>query len=335
MGGVVVETLREAELPAFRAFCEAAWGEPHALIHNETMFEYYYRAPDGSLRFAVAKDAATGDFLSVCGYIPANSCVSPDIWISFIASKKGAAPALSLRLLEFIRTTTGCRTIACNNIRAKTRAIYEFFGYTVAEMTHYYRVNDSLRDYTICRIAAPVSLPIEPASLTFARLTDPTQLRQFDFEGTHEDKPYKDRAYVQKRFFENRWFDYEIYAACEHGDPVALLVLRIVRCADASAVRVVDFYGDSAYIPACGGVLDRLMRETGAEFVDWYAYGIDDALMLRAGLTARRADDVNIIPCYLDPPLFENTDYTLFTSEAVGYRVFRADGDQDRPNLGQ
>lgn len=334
MDPVVIGRLRPQELPAFRAFCLKAWGKPHPLIHNEALFAYYYRDPDGSLRFAAARDRETGRFLSVCGWIAASAGDAPDVWISFLVSGKGAPAALSLRLFEFIREHTGCRTFACNNIRPKTRALYEFFGYTVAEMTQYYRINKFVDNYTICIIRRPDVLPVASSSLTAEPLLDADALARFPFEVYRENQPYKDRAYVQKRFFENQWFDYKVYALCAGGVPVALLVLRIIDSAGARVIRVVDFIGDRAQIPGCGEFLDRLMRESGAEFADWYAYGVGDGAMTQAGFLPRRADDPNILPNYLEPPLYENVDFTLFTSAPSGYLMFKADGDQDRANLG-
>ena len=332
MGAVTIRTLRPAELAEFRAFCEAAWGKPHPLIHNPDLFDYYYRAPDGSLRFAVAADES--GLLSVCGWLPASSRPDADLWLSFLVSKKGAPPALSLRLIEFIRSHTGCRTIGCNNIRPKTRALYEFFGFTVGEMTQYYRINDSISQYTICKIAESANAPLETAGAAIRRLEGPAELAEFDFEGCDEDKPHKDRAYFQKRYFDNPWLRYQVYALDEGGKPAALLVLRLVGTKDAAALRVVDFLGSSERIPCFGPFLDRLMRQCGAQFADWYAFGVPDALMYRAGFLPRRKDSPNILPNYLEPPLMENVDFTLFTSDPEGYRMFKADGDQDRANLG-
>ena len=33
------------------------------------------------------------------------------------------------------------------------------------------------------------------------------------------------------------------------------------------------------------------------------------------------------------PPLYENTDYYFFTSALANFTMFKADGDQDKPNL--
>ena len=52
-----------------------------------------------------------------------------------------------------------------------------------------------------------------------------------------------------------------------------------------------------------------------------------------AGFAERAPDDANTIPNYLTPPLYENTEYYFFTSDPAHFTLFKADGDQDRPNI--
>ncbi|NLC78900.1 MAG: hypothetical protein GX683_04155, partial [Ruminococcaceae bacterium] len=82
---------------------------------------------------------------------------------------------------------------------------------------------------------------------------------------------------------------------------------------------------------AAGELLDRLARERNADFSALYAFGIDDSVLEEAGFVKRLDKDENIIPDYLLPPLYENVDF-YSVANGDGYWIFRADGDQDRPN---
>ena len=55
--------------------------------------------------------------------------------------------------------------------------------------------------------------------------------------------------------------------------------------------------------------------------------------LLAAGFTERVEGDGCIIPNYLTPPVHENTEYYYFTNKPESFVLFKADGDQDRPNL--
>ena len=54
---------------------------------------------------------------------------------------------------------------------------------------------------------------------------------------------------------------------------------------------------------------------------------------MMAGFTERVEGDGCIIPNYLTPPVHENTEYYYFTNKPESFVLFKADGDQDRPNL--
>ena len=335
MSQVSFERLTDRGLDAFRTFCLDHWPGEHPLIHNDVMFEYYYRdETDGGINFAIACDTETGDIQSVCGYIKSNDGETPDVWISYILTKKGAPLNLGFRMLAFIQQITNCRTIACNNIRKKTRGLYEFLGWYVGDQTQYYRLNENISNHTICNIVDRKIPTVDSKGYDFTRIDDKKGLEAFDFAAFAENKPYKDRAYFEKRFFDNPWNEYEVYEARDAGGPVALLVIRQFRHEAAVALRVVEYVGPNEAVAGFGDFLDRLIKERGADFCDWFAFGLDDGTMLKAGFVPRNGDDPNIIPFYLSPPSMENVTMSFFTSDKEGYTMFRADGDQDRPNLG-
>ncbi len=329
--GYTIDRLREAELPAFREFCEINWGEKHPLIHNETAFAYYYRR-NGEINFVCAKDDETGEFLSVAGFLLANEGEAPDIWLSYILTKKGAPFSLGFKLIEKIKALTNARSLGVNNIRKKVFGLYEFLGYKTGTVGHYYRLNpDRAGDYRLCRVKNETVPPIISGGAEFFQITEKEGLDCFGFEAYAQFKPFKDRRYFEHRFFENPWLNYEIYAAARDGVTRALFVLRALEFKGFTVLRLVDFIGAREELFLFGELFDKLARERGADFCDAYGFGIDDALFEKAGFLKRAPDDENIIPDYLLPPLFENVDFYA-VADGDDYWVLRADGDQDRPN---
>ena len=82
-----------------------------------------------------------------------------------------------------------------------------------------------------------------------------------------------------------------------------------------------------------GKAIDQLMQQTGAEYADCYCWGIPAEVFRAAGFCERREGDGAVIPNYLTPPVDDNTEYYFFTSRPENFTLFKADGDQDRPNL--
>ena len=147
---------------------------------------------------------------------------------------------------------------------------------------------------------------------------------------------HKDLWYLQRRYFAYPHQSYDVWAVQEAGALLAYAITRTITAAETGCVpvvRLVDFIGDDAVLPRIGGALDKLLHDAGAEYLDCYNAGIPAAVWAAAGLTERREDDGVIIPNYLTPPLRQNTEYYYFTNQPDGFVLFKADGDQDRPNL--
>ena len=124
-----------------------------------------------------------------------------------------------------------------------------------------------------------------------------------------------------------------MWGIVENGAVGALLVTRCIPVNETAVLRVVDYTGAPAAFAALGTAIGRLMAECGAEYADCYCAGMPKAAMAAAGFCARSEADANIIPNYLTPPLYENTEYYYFTWDPENFTLFKADGDQDRPNL--
>ena len=161
------------------------------------------------------------------------------------------------------------------------------------------------------------------------------------FLGAVEEAGYYGILYASTDFIRNRlnWRElacYDVWAARENGKLLAYLVTRTVTAQDtgcAAVVRLVDFIGEDTVLPRLGGAIDAIVRRAGAEYIDCYNAGIPAAVWQAAGFTERVEGDGCIIPNYLTPPLRENTEYYYFTNKPENFVLFKADGDQDRPNL--
>ena len=330
MSDIIYSRLKDAELLKLREFCFNNWPGEHPLIHNEEMFDFYYRRNDG-INIVAAYDE--GEIIGLCGFLVTNSGDTPDIFLSYILSKKGAGFGISLRLIETIRELTNARTINCNNIRKKTGGIYEFLGYTVGDMSCYYRLNSNHKEYKLCRVKNIENLKIQSRQLQREDILSIKDLSSFPFEKYRDNRPYKDREYFVKRYFEYPFFEYIVIKIYDN-DKEALVVARRIEYEESSMLRLVDFVGERELIKESGLVLDQLIEENDVEYMDWYSYGTTPNDLYYAGFKSCNKEEGDIIPLYLSPPVLENIDITVFSSDNKDFMMFRADGDQDRPNLG-
>ncbi|MFI3169036.1 MAG: hypothetical protein R3Y06_03725 [Faecalibacterium sp.] len=338
------------------------------LVNNRAFFNHYYCGK--RLQFALAEQ--DGTLVAVAGYILANECETPDLWVSVWVALKGAMGA-GLELMDAIPTLTGARLVACNNIRENTCPFYRFLGWTAERLPHYYRISKAASEgaYQLYQPAADTlpshtkaatddapkpDAPNSTASdcaiprlavahdLALARVTDAAHLTQLGLPtGNQAQTPAKSLAYLQRRYFDYPYQQYDVWSVQEGDKLLAYCVTRTVQSyAEGSSpdapdaipvLRVVDFIGAAEVLPRIGGALDALMEAEGAEYTDCYCAGIAPEHFAAAGLYERTAQGSEIVPNYLTPVLNANTEYFYFTNLPDGFTMFKADGDQDRPNL--
>lgn len=304
-------------------FMDTNWGSKHPLLHNKSLFNYYY-ADGKNLQFALCFE--NDILIAVCGYIKANSCKAPDIWASIWCAAKGKNGA-GLELMAAMPQLCGCRVMACNNIRPKTMVFYNFLGYTAKRLPHFYRLARK-KSFQVCKINDYTILPIQPGKA----LTEITNLNA-TYAPCESRVPYKDIWYLQRRYFDYPYFKYDVWRLDENGKTDALLITRTVDVNGVKVLRIVDYTGDPLNFAGFGFGIERLIKEQNAEYADMYCYGIASEIMNKAGFCERAENSTNIIPNYLTPLLQENTEYYFFTDNDNKFTMFKADGDQDRPNI--
>lgn len=307
------------------AFMDAYWGSRHPILHKEEYFQYYFCTHKDRLNFALALEGES--ICAVCGFTPCNEACS-EIWISLwqAAPKKNG---VGLELMSRMLSLTGAQRMSCNNIRPETQVFYQFLGYETGELKQYYRLGTRM-DF---QLAQPENLqrPEVDRTVYYRRVSSFAELCACA-ELPSVSLPQKDLWYVQRRFFQFPGYAYELYGLYEKGRIRALLAVRPNPVNDRCVLRIVDYWGTEEDFGRVGGTIEALLEQYRAEYADLYCTGLSQQALTQAGFTLREHGSRTVIPNYLNPPVACNTDYFYFTSDPTDFRMFRADGDQDRPN---
>ena len=130
-------------------------------------------------------------------------------------------------------------------------------------------------------------------------------------------------------------YSYKVYAVIENGTVQAFGVLRLIFVEHGVVFRLVDFVGPSEKIVDFFKGVNRILEEFDGEYLDCYSYGIPKKYFEEAGALNRKDTRGLVIPDYFEPFLKENQDLligfnTIYPASDV--RLFKGDGDQDRPN---
>lgn len=330
MSDITFRLARLGEDQAIQEFINQHFDMRLPLLNRPELYQYYYAGRGGVPQFAVAEQ--DGEYLSVAGYILASAARCPDVWVSVWVAAKGHN-GVGLELMNALPSLLHADVVACNNIRPKTCTLYRFLGWQAERVPHYYRLGQC-QDY---QLAKPLhhTIPSVRKDLGLEKVESAADLIFLGMPPTPHT-PRKDTWYLQRRYFDYPHFHYDVWVARENGKLLAYLVTRTVTAQDtgcAAVVRLVDFIGEDAVLPRLGGAIDTIVRHAGAEYIDCYNVGIPSAVWQAAGFTERVEGDGTIIPNYLTPPLWKNTEYYYFTNKPENFVLFKADGDQDRPNL--
>lgn len=312
-------------------FIRLHWRSDHVLATNKSFFLYEYQ--DGNdINFVIGIDTTTQQIVGVCGFIKnSRDREGSDIWGSLWKVIKTDNPALGIQILEFIPENTKCRTFSSLGIAPRTLPIYDFLKYKTNKLKHFYRLKDKV-SYQVAGISEKKIVPfLADKNYSLRRLSNPEEISEKVFEN-RDRLPYKDRWYMEKRYFKHPEYSYQIYVI-DDGSEDSLLVAREVNCFETKLLRIVDFIGDAGKLAHLGRSFQQWLDLEDYEYIDFYCFGIDDEILRYAGFQLREESDSNIIPNYFEPFVLKNVELYFFNNiKADRFYIFKGDGDQDRPN---
>ena len=321
----------EQDIPAVMKFIDTHWKKGHILGNNEELFRYEWLR-GGKVSVAIALDGE--DIVGMEGFIPYGE-KNRDIMMTLWKVIKTGNPLLGMAILDFIKNNADAKTISSPGINAKTVELYQYLGYETGKMTQWYRLNPQISDYRIAAVKNG-SVPSSSANpYKLVKITDFASLRScFSFEDYYaaNPRPLKEAWYIDHRYFQHPIYQYEVYgisSESNHKCP-AILVFREQEAQGSQCLRLVDVIGDTSLLYHVTSKIDEMLRARELEYVDFYEKGMNAKAMEKAGWQ-KVAGSGNVIPNYFSPFAQENIDIIYFTSEP-SMKLFKADGDQDRPS---
>lgn len=327
----MIRFAQEKDIDRIREFIGCYWKKKnHIFSRNRDFFEYEH-CIDNEITFVISEDE-TGILNGILGYIPYGR-KNRDVMAVMWKVNHTADPILGIRILQYLLEYGDVRIAASPGIGKNTIGIYRFLGYHVGKMTQWYRLGRR-SEYRVARIeddkipqAAGKQLPLMEFQ-SFQELE-----KQFDFEKYSQGnpKPYKEKWYIEKRYFKHPIYQYRVFGIAGDDDVVeTVVIVRVMECNQAKIIRWIDCIGDLEKIRYIAKALDRLIEEEDAEYIDCLEAGLPDELLHGAGWL-KVEQSGNIIPNYFQPYVCENIDIYYFTTDE-NIILFKGDGDQDRPS---
>lgn len=329
---------KKEDVDDIMSFINTYWSKKnHILAINKEFFLYEYGYYDPKqINFFLAKEKKTNKLAVVQGFY----LYQKDKLRGKLDMAGGLLCANPECKTPFIGVETVKRSIETVNPRSyigvglNYHTAYQLFSrrlkHHMGRLRHFYCLSDrELKDYRIASIQEKrIVKLVKDDEKTIVRFKEPNQMYQiFDDESFVNRIPYKDRWYVEKRYFNHPIYQYQLYGI---GND-CVLVAREITVNEAKILRIVDILGSVNDIRFAGSALRQLIEENNYEYIDIYEAGVDDKALESAGFVERMENDCNIIPNYFEPFVQKNIEiyYHTINENIV---IFKADGDQDRPN---
>lgn len=327
-------TIRRAtydDIPSIMQFMDKYWKEGNILAKNREFFEWQFRDED-KLNMFLGIDEDNNKIYGIVGAVVYNQSSNPDISGCTWQVIRSNNPILGLELAEYMNQQLNVRYNCGAGLSKKSLKINKLLGCAITSMDHYYRLAD-IENFKIAKIKKKVIPTVKGTGYRLEHLNTVEEMKQIISEDAlAKCIMSKDYMYIEKRYFKHPIYQYNIWKIVDEEKKAhSVLITRDETVQDRKVCKIIDFYGELEDLSRITAALDQLIREKNYEFVDIYSYGVSTELYKQAGFCECNENSENIIPNYFHPFVQENITLKMVDYRIPGLRLFRGDGDQDRP----
>lgn len=314
-------------------FIKKNWKEDHILVKDKFLFDYMYKKNDKNLNFILGIEKEKIE--AILGFIKYTNNDSEDIFLSLWKSTNNSM--LGLKCLEYLLNKF---KVSCCGINLKTIPIYKFLDFEIGKLKHYYLLNDKIEEFNIARIEKKlqnidclnINNELEGIVIEFKSMEE--LLEKCNYNNFKKYNFFKSIEYFNKIYFNHPYYKYEIIGIKNNFNEIeSIMVLREIKIKESKCLRIIDFLGEESNLINIEGWLKNKILKNNYEYVDFYEIGIKDEILLKIGFKEKKENDNNIIPNYFEPFEQRNTEIYYVTSCKEKFRMFKGDGDQDRPSI--
>lgn len=320
-------------------FINEHWRKGHILARDRVLFEYEFLDGD-HVNMILAIDRTTNLIEAIFGflYCSKTSKEKRDVWGSLwkVVDGHNNMPFLGVELNKRLYDFTGYRMHIGSGANPVTTVPLRkrIFKDITGKMKQYYFLNSHVTEYKIAKIAKKKKNQYKPRKILNAivKLDTISDVKNFLNIEELDVYPYKDNWYIEKRYFKHPYYKYLCWGISTKEGNSAILFAREVSANEKKILRIVDYIGNHEAFEETGYFWDCLMFDKEYEYIDFFEYGMKDEILENAGFVLREENDENVIPNYFEPFVQSNVDI-WFHCKYEGTTFFKADSDQDRPNI--
>lgn len=328
----------EQDIDGIMQFIRGNWDANHILGNNRDFFEYHYGNANKGINvfLMLNKNQKIEGMIGFVQY--SKKCEKKYITISIIKVKNGLLiPLCGIELMKrFYKSMSPFMEFGCG-VNPKTMLpIYDkVLKYHTGRMDQFYYLNPDIKGYKIITVSnasreneQKKAEGIKQYDLIKLENTDNTN---FDFEKKYNRLPFKDKEFIERRYFQHPVFHYIVYGI-ENGEKCeGLIFARKINYNAGSIILIVDFIGAIESLGHVRDALGDVLKRENVECFSLLAARFPHETLEKAGFCLLRPMQKDVIvPTYFEPFVNENID-NYYISNVEDLIIFKASGDQDNP----
>ena len=327
------------EIDKFKKFINSYWKKGHILSQSDELIHFQYDVPgENYLSIVVAENQETAEFDGVFGYInnwryaPSHG-IPKTLWGAVWKVRDDVTNkeigSVGIGLLRFIFKNDTPEIWSSLGISGKHKDIAKSMNYCVGDMNRYYIPNQKVESFRVIKSPDINNLSSEVTDSYVKEIDFP-----FGYAPSLNMNPYKDIEYFENRYKNHISFTYRFLGLFKKEEMKGVFVFRNVDSAGPRVLRIMDFIGDLTEIHDVNVSVQELLRSESAEYIDCLNHGIDSRFFHQLGFKEAIKGGETILPEYFDPfdQRYVPMEYAYISDDDNPLVIFKADGDQDRPN---
>ena len=232
------------------SFLGKYWKKGHIMSTNKELFLYEFA--EGEMLNIAFSRTLSGEVTGIFGFKKYSKDDFPDIaGAIWVVNKAINSPMLGLKLRNFVIKNVPHRHFAAPGATVSTRNIYEYLNMDWVRMDQYFILNPEIDDYKIARVPSKYNKSFNlnntfgEGNIKMYLTCESEVVKNFPFEENRKIFPYKDYAYIKKRFFSHPVYKYDVYVVESDAYGISnIIICRVVSNGKGFAYRIVDFYGN-------------------------------------------------------------------------------------------
>lgn len=346
-GGLQLQICSKGDIEKIMQFIDSEWAKGHILGNNfKVIHWHYYNERYDNYNFVIAK-SDDGKIWGILGYIPnyrydvaiGGKFLYTALWV---VKPGSSARTLGIKLLYALQEFEATKNIATIGINPQSTSIYKMLKFKIGFMDHAFVGNTYMEDYHLIGNYQPDNCELKPDAAKDVKLIDlpEDQFKSFFLKIssiTVDQLPEKTSDYFICKYFRNPFYSYHAFGIIKDDEAKAVMIYRLAVHSGHTALRVAEIIGSTVDVPNIQGSLINLLQHHNAEYIDVYSHGVPISEFMNMGFTPHMVEDHIIIPNYFEPFVRKNVAigyaYHASISSHAGYRIYKGDGDQERPNI--